>query len=408
MTAIDPYRTLGLTPGASQAEIKRAYRRLAKLYHPDSAGERALPRFLAIQAAYEALVEDPGRRRAGRAGRPTGRPSPRSRPGRPTPSRARATREAYRARTRRRPAGEGRAGPSAQRTDPPGAGTAGSRGRPGAGPAGRGSRAGTRRHGRAPWPGRERAPGLGRRPDPARPVGLGGAAAEGHDRLDELRRRGQGAVRPGLGGGDLVRRRERDLLDDQPEGVRRPAEARSRVPRPVSAIAGRPAADGRRRRTDWRRTDESGAAADVRPTATASGAPDPAAPPKTSAADRVARSTAPGRRLRPPARPRQLGRLRTAARACPPTRPPRRSPVAEPSPRSSPGWPSRRPRPGRRRRAAAVGDSVPSASPAGRRCPCPAGSSSRSSAGSRSRSRCRSRAKRVPACSGSARSAPIR
>jgi len=38
----DPYRTLGLTPGASAAEIKRAYRALAKANHPDSAGERAL------------------------------------------------------------------------------------------------------------------------------------------------------------------------------------------------------------------------------------------------------------------------------------------------------------------------------------------------------------------------------
>ena len=51
----DPYRALGLEPGATAAEIKRAYRRLAKAYHPDSAGERALPRFLAIQAAYERL-----------------------------------------------------------------------------------------------------------------------------------------------------------------------------------------------------------------------------------------------------------------------------------------------------------------------------------------------------------------
>ena len=54
--ATDPYRTLGLNPGATPAEIKRAYRRLAKAYHPDSAGERALPRFLAIQAAYERLT----------------------------------------------------------------------------------------------------------------------------------------------------------------------------------------------------------------------------------------------------------------------------------------------------------------------------------------------------------------
>jgi DnaJ-class molecular chaperone len=52
----DPYRTLGLPRGASTDEVKHAYRRLAKQFHPDSAGERALPRFLAIQSAYEQLV----------------------------------------------------------------------------------------------------------------------------------------------------------------------------------------------------------------------------------------------------------------------------------------------------------------------------------------------------------------
>ena len=52
----DPYRELGIAPGASLNEIRSAYRRLAKQYHPDAAGDRALPRFLAIQAAYERLV----------------------------------------------------------------------------------------------------------------------------------------------------------------------------------------------------------------------------------------------------------------------------------------------------------------------------------------------------------------
>ena len=52
----DPYRTLGLARGATLDEIKRAYRRLAKANHPDAAGETALPRFLAIQAAYEQLA----------------------------------------------------------------------------------------------------------------------------------------------------------------------------------------------------------------------------------------------------------------------------------------------------------------------------------------------------------------
>ena len=40
------------TRRATPAEVKQAYRRLAKANHPDAAGEAALPRFLAIQAAY--------------------------------------------------------------------------------------------------------------------------------------------------------------------------------------------------------------------------------------------------------------------------------------------------------------------------------------------------------------------
>ena len=44
----DPYRTLGLKRGATLDDVKRAYRRLAKINHPDAAGEAALPRFLAI------------------------------------------------------------------------------------------------------------------------------------------------------------------------------------------------------------------------------------------------------------------------------------------------------------------------------------------------------------------------
>jgi len=67
----DPYRTLGITRGATLDEVKAAYRRLAKLYHPDSAGERAIERFLAIQAAYESLTEGPARLRLGTARRPT-------------------------------------------------------------------------------------------------------------------------------------------------------------------------------------------------------------------------------------------------------------------------------------------------------------------------------------------------
>jgi hypothetical protein len=51
----DPHRTLGVPPGAGEAEIKRAYRALAKRYHPD-AREGSAARFIEIRAAYEALL----------------------------------------------------------------------------------------------------------------------------------------------------------------------------------------------------------------------------------------------------------------------------------------------------------------------------------------------------------------
>jgi DnaJ domain len=56
----DPYHTLGLDRGASLDEVKRAYRRLVKANHPDAAGEAALPRFLAIQAAYDQIAGPDG------------------------------------------------------------------------------------------------------------------------------------------------------------------------------------------------------------------------------------------------------------------------------------------------------------------------------------------------------------
>ncbi|MGH2464931.1 MAG: DnaJ domain-containing protein, partial [Candidatus Limnocylindrales bacterium] len=141
----DPYRALGLEPGATPAEIKRAYRRLAKAYHPDSAGERALPRFLAIQAAYERLsVGQPGaagtRDGSSRRGsRPApSSPPPASRPWSADAERARATRDAFRQRSTR---SGGRPGPVSGSRGPsagagPASGTAGPSG--GAGASGSG------------------------------------------------------------------------------------------------------------------------------------------------------------------------------------------------------------------------------------------------------------------------------
>jgi curved DNA-binding protein len=60
----DYYKTLGVEPGASDADIKAAYRRLARKYHPDVSKEAgAEERFKAINEAYEVL-KDPGKRNA--------------------------------------------------------------------------------------------------------------------------------------------------------------------------------------------------------------------------------------------------------------------------------------------------------------------------------------------------------
>jgi molecular chaperone DnaJ len=71
-TELDYYMVLGVERGASDAEIKRAFRRLAQQWHPDVNQEPGAPeRFKEINEAYQVL-SDPQRRQAydlfGRAG----------------------------------------------------------------------------------------------------------------------------------------------------------------------------------------------------------------------------------------------------------------------------------------------------------------------------------------------------
>ena len=60
----DPYQVLGVARGASDAEIKKAFRRRAKELHPDRNREdpKAQDKFAELNTAYEILGDEPKRK----------------------------------------------------------------------------------------------------------------------------------------------------------------------------------------------------------------------------------------------------------------------------------------------------------------------------------------------------------
>lgn len=91
MTERDPFAVLGLSSGATLADVRAARRRLAKEAHPDHGGDEA--RMREINTAFDAAIK--AVLRPGASLPPTTRPpspAPRSRPSRPPPAGPRAPR----------------------------------------------------------------------------------------------------------------------------------------------------------------------------------------------------------------------------------------------------------------------------------------------------------------------------
>ncbi len=53
----DHYKTLGVSRSADAEEIRKAYKRLARRYHPDGGGDNPVERFHEVREAYEVLSD---------------------------------------------------------------------------------------------------------------------------------------------------------------------------------------------------------------------------------------------------------------------------------------------------------------------------------------------------------------
>lgn len=82
----DPYATLGISPSASDGEVRRAYRRLVQAHHPDHNGGSAESsvRFATIQEAYARIVAQ-RRTKGGAEAKPEAAPAAADPPPRSTP-----------------------------------------------------------------------------------------------------------------------------------------------------------------------------------------------------------------------------------------------------------------------------------------------------------------------------------